>query len=112
MTACPKFAYVRSRKLLQAVASLPCQHCGRHGCTQAAHSNQAAHGKGRSIKASDIYTAALCETCHAALDQGSHMTREQRVTLWAGAWRNTVRSLLASGLWPTEIEIPDIRVMN
>lgn len=112
MTAFPKFQYVRSRKLLKAVASLPCQHCGRQGCTQAAHSNQSAHGKGRSIKASDVYTAALCETCHSALDQGSHMTREQRVTLWTNAWRNTVRALLANGLWPAEIAIPDIRRMN
>jgi hypothetical protein len=28
------------------------------------------------------------------------------------AWRNTVRALLANGLWPVEIAIPDIRVMH
>jgi len=104
-----KFNYVRSRKLLQAVASIPCQHCGRDGYTQAAHSNQSAHGKGRSIKASDVFTAALCDVCHAALDQGSHMNREQRVTLWGDAWRKTVKTLVSGGLWPLDVEIPDIR---
>jgi len=108
----PKFSYVRSKKLLRAVASLPCQHCGREGYTQAAHSNQGEHGKGRGIKASDIYTAALCETCHAALDQGSHLSRDQRQDLWGNAWRRTVRTLLASGEWPHDVAVPDIRVIN
>ena len=107
-----KFQYVRSRKLLQAVASLPCQHCTREGYTQAAHSNQSIHGKGRSIKASDVFTAALCDVCHAALDQGSHMTKEQRVTLWGDAHVKTVRELVRRGMWPLEIEIPDIRRLN
>lgn len=38
----PKFPYVRSKPLLKAVATLPCQICGCHG-TQASHSNQSAH---------------------------------------------------------------------
>jgi hypothetical protein len=50
----PKTEYIRSRQLLMAVASLPCQHCGRHGMTQAAHANEASMGKGRGIKASDV----------------------------------------------------------
>lgn len=112
MTARPKFDYVRSKKLLRAVASIPCQHCGREGYTQAAHSNWSEHGKGRSIKASDIYTAALCCTCHSALDQGSHLSREQRQDLWGNAWRRTVRTLVSNGEWPQDVAIPDIRVMN
>jgi len=112
MIAFPKITYVRSKKLLQAVASIECQHCGQHGFTQAAHSNQSSHGKGRSLKASDIFTAALCETCHAALDSGSHLTREQRVTMWGEAHIKTVRELVKRGLWPMDVTIPDIRVMN
>jgi len=112
MTARPKFNYIRSRKLLQAVADLPCQHCGRDGYTQAAHGNEGWMGKGRGIKASDVYTAALCYTCHAALDQGSHMTREQRATMWGDAWRKTVRALLSAGTWPADVPVPDIRLMN
>lgn len=109
MTAIAKFAYVRSRKLLLAVASLPCMHCGAHGLTQAAHSNQAAHGKGRGIKASDVFTAALCTTCHHELDQGHRLSRHERVDLWTNAWRNTVRALVQQGKWPNDIPIPDIR---
>jgi hypothetical protein len=112
MTARPKFAYIRSRKLLKAVADLPCQNCGRYGYTQAAHSNQSEHGKCMAKKASDVYTAALCYTCHSALDQGSHMTREQRVELWGNAWRKTVKALLSAGTWPADVAIPDIRLMN
>ena len=107
-----KFQYVRSRPLLMAVASLPCQHCGRDGYTQAAHSNQAVHGKGKAIKASDVFTAALCYVCHAALDQGSHLTREQRTGLWHDAWVKTVRALVSGGDWPMNVPIPDIRVFN
>ena len=63
-----KFNYFRSKNHLKNVADLPCQHCGAEGQTQAAHSNWAKHGKGRGIKASDEYTAALCQACHAELD--------------------------------------------
>jgi hypothetical protein len=107
-----KFDYVRSRALLQAVASLPCQHCGRWGMTQAAHSPRHYHGKGRGIKASDIYTAALCCYCHAELDQGKKWSREERATVWGDAWRATVRTLLREGMWPKDVPVPEIRAMN
>ena len=58
------------------------------------------------MKASDIYTAAMCEQCHAAVDSGSHMTREQRVTMWGDAHTKTVRELVKRGLWPKDVEIP------
>ena len=46
----------RSEKLRRAVAGLPCQHCGREGCTQAAHRNES---KGMGMKVSDALLAAL-----------------------------------------------------
>jgi hypothetical protein len=58
----------RNPKLLKAVASLPCQECGKEG-TQAAHANWSWSGKGMGIKAHDMYVAALCPECHYALDQ-------------------------------------------
>lgn len=112
MTACPKFTYIRSRKLLQAVAGLPCMHCGAHGSTQAAHSNQSAHGKGRGIKASDVFVAALCWICHQMLDQGSRLSRAERIDLWTTAWRNTVRALVQRGEWPSDVPVPDIRLFH
>ena len=107
-----KFAYVRSRPLLDAIKALPCQHCGAAGPSDPAHSNQAAHGKGKGIKASDIYAAALCRHDHNEIDQGSRLTQDERVALWTAAWRKTVRELLRRGTWPLDIEIPDIRSMN
>jgi hypothetical protein len=70
--------------LLALVRRLPCANCGRHG-TQAAHSNLAKHGKGKSIKASDAATFPLCPDCHRDFDQGgllSHDEAEQLTDQW------------------------------
>ena len=75
----------------------------------AAHSNQAQHGKGKSIKASDQYVASLCYRCHSHLDQGAQLSRAERDAMWTEAHRKTVRLLLARGLWPMAVPIPDIR---
>jgi hypothetical protein len=84
-----KFQYWRSKKHLQNVASLPCQHCGLDGQTQAAHSNMATHGKGRGIKASDHFTAALCFACHHDLDAGHRLTKEQKQKMFFDALKST-----------------------
>jgi hypothetical protein len=47
-----------------------------------AHSNQAAHGKGKSIKAYDYYTLPACRACHNELDQGMRYTRAEKFALW------------------------------
>lgn len=109
----PKHQYVRSKKLMEAYRKIECQHCGRDdGSVCGAHSNQSVHGKGRSIKASDEFAASLCYVCHSALDQGSHLSRMDRETLWSNAHRKTVRELLKRGFWPLDVQVPDIRVMN
>ena len=59
---------MRDSKRLAAIRKLPCIRCG-HPDSQAAHSNSAKHGKGRSIKASDGFTIPLCFKCHAAFDR-------------------------------------------
>ena len=59
---------MRSPKRLAEIRKLPCVRCG-HPNSQAAHSNSAKHGKGRSIKSSDQFTIPLCATCHAAFDR-------------------------------------------
>jgi hypothetical protein len=101
----PKFKYFRSKKHLKNVASLACQHCGLEGSTQAAHSNQLKHGKGRSLRASDEYTAALCIRCHFILDQGSKLTKEERIDMWEKAHRKTIERLIELDLWPDEVKI-------
>ena len=59
---------MRSPKRLAEIRKLPCVKCGNPS-SQAAHSNSAKHGKGRSIKASDEFTIPLCAICHAAFDR-------------------------------------------
>ena len=86
------------------VAELPCQNCYIEGQTQAAHSNWAEHGKARGLKASDEFTAALCQKCHTELDQGARLTKEQRRMLWQMAYQKTVAKLKASGNWPSELQ--------
>lgn len=58
---------MRDAKRLAAIRKLPCVRCGNPN-SQAAHSNSAKHGKGRGIKASDLFTIPLCAICHAAFD--------------------------------------------
>lgn len=104
MIARPKQQYFRSRKHLMNVASLPCQNCYIEGQTQAAHSNWVdLGGKARGLKASDEYTAALCQSCHIEIDSGARLTKEQRRNLWVMAWQKTVAKLKGQGKWPDEL---------
>jgi hypothetical protein len=108
----PKTQYIRSKALMKAYRLIPCQHCGRDdGTVVGAHSNSSSMGKGMGIKAHDL-CASLCHVCHAALDQGSHLSRMQRETLHSDAHRKTVAELLKRGLWPLDVPIPDTRRMN
>jgi len=100
-----KHQYVRSKKLLQLVASLPCQLCGSEQYVQAAHTNWGG-GKGRGIKADDNLTAALCMWCHHDIDQGNKWSRQERQQAWVAAHMNTVATLVDSGQWPVDIPIP------
>lgn len=103
----PKFAYIRSLALIKACREIPCQHCGTSdGTVCAAHSNESAHGKGRGIKASDVFVAAMCHRCHHELDQGAFMSQAGKVAMWRAAWRKTVNQLVNNGLWPAGIEVP------
>jgi hypothetical protein len=89
----------RNDKLLRAVRDAPCMNCGvRDGTVVAAHSNQLRDGKGRSIKAHDYRIAALCFRCHMELDQGSKLSKEERVQLWEQAHRSTVGWLFDNDL--------------
>lgn len=85
----------RSEAWLRAVSSLPCQNCGREGLTQAAHRNQS---KGMGMKTDDCLTAALCVDCHARVDQGTHMTREDRRAMLDAMILATLVELCNQGL--------------
>ena len=103
----PKHNYVRSQKLLKMVAKLPCQCCGMDNGVQAAHSNWSEWGgKGKSLKSSDEYVAALCLKCHFEIDQGAHLSKEERKDMWLKAHIATVEAL--GDRWPAEVPKPSI----
>ena len=75
---------MRSPKRLAEIRKLQCVRCGNPN-SQAAHSNSAKHGKGRSIKASDEFTISLCFKCHAAFDRfelGNRAENEAMFDQW------------------------------
>jgi hypothetical protein len=89
----------RSRKLLDACRLLPCAACGAEdGTVVAAHGNSYADGKGRSLKSSDAAVAALCYRCHAEMDSGKSMSREERREMFLTAHIKTLRSLIERGI--------------
>src|SRR5260364_214072 len=69
---------LRSEKFRHLIATLPCMCCGKEGQNQAAPANFQSFGKWMGIKASDAALMALCVRCHAELDQGQTMMKEER----------------------------------
>ena len=92
----------RNKQLLKLISSFPCQSCGiEDGTIVAAHSNQLRDGKGRGIKAHDYRVASLCYRCHTELDQGTKMSKSERVEFWEEAHRRTIAQLFERGLLHT-----------
>jgi len=88
----------RNKKLLELVRQCPCQQCGiEDGTVVAAHSNQLRDGKGRGLKAHDYRIAALCFRCHTEIDQGTKMSKAERVESWEEAHRGTIGWLFENG---------------
>lgn len=84
----------RSKKWLAAVGQIEqCVLCGRWG-TQVAHMNE---GKGMGMKTDDCATAAIYQECHHEIDNGSHLSREERRCLMNRAIVLTVIKLVRMG---------------
>ncbi|AMC37033.1 hypothetical protein VN23_09065 [Janthinobacterium sp. B9-8] len=91
----PKAAPKKSATWLDAVRSLEfCVLCGTHG-VQAAHRNE---GKGKSQKVDDALTAALCLKCHHEIDNGVHLSKEERRAMADRAIVLTLRELFQRDL--------------
>jgi len=102
----PKMNYIRNKSLLKVVAAMSCQRCGHHE-SQAAHSNWHG-GKGRGIKASDNYVAALCQPCHQEIDSGHLMTKAERMHAWYLAHIQTIHYLQITNQWPKGVPLTDL----
>ena len=83
---------MRSPKRLAEIRKLPCVRCGNPN-SQAAHSNSAKHGKGRSIKSSDQFTIPLCHSCHAAFDRFELGNRAESEAMFEKWWVRDERML-------------------
>jgi len=78
---------------MEMYREIACQNCSNNdGTVCGAHSNQAKHGKGRGIKASDEFCASLCNYCHGWLDWGE-CSRQAKVKMWEEAHIKTVSRL-------------------
>lgn len=97
---CFKVQTYRSRELLRIVGHAPfCMACGQRndGTVVACHANSQKFGKGRSLKAHDWAVCAMCFRCHAELDQGAFLSRQQREEMWMDAYIRTLAWLFESG---------------
>ena len=82
------------RRWFSAVASLEqCVLCGQYG-VQVAHRNE---GRGLGQKSPPCNTAALCPSCHHEIDNGRHLTREERRAMMDRAIVLTHELLAKSG---------------
>lgn len=94
----------RNKKLLEIARKFACQNCGiDDGTVVAAHSNQIRDGKGKGIKAHDYRIASLCFKCHHEIDQGSTLSKAERLELWESAHRKTIASLFEQGYLHTKV---------
>lgn len=64
--------------------------CAKRETVVPAHSNQQQHGKGMGIKADDLYTVPACLHCHAELDQGHRLTKDERRLAWDRAYERWI----------------------
>jgi hypothetical protein len=100
-----KYAYVRSRKLLDSAEGQVCT-AGFPGCTRdskttvAAHANYDFTGKGAGIKSSDIYSADMCQSCHDTYDgrKPSALNEDQKEWYFWRAFVRTLNRRIAEGL--------------
>lgn len=101
-----------NRALLDLCYQIPCTADWPHDCgpSEPAHSNQAKHGKGKSLKAHDCFVAAICRNAHRELDQGKWFDRDTKEVYWQRAFEKTLLELWRRGLLcPTPRNVGDLR---
>ena len=83
-----------AKRWYQAVAELEtCSMCRGYG-VQVSHRNQ---GRGLGQKSPYWLTAAICPADHHAIDNGPHMTQDERRAAWNAAYVDTIDRLIRSG---------------
>lgn len=107
----PKKETLEHEGYRRLVALLPCKNCGIGSYSQAAHPNT---GKGQGLKTDDRLCFPLCcdrpgvRGCHSQFDQAALFPKHVRRAL-EPAWAvDTQRQILALGLWPANLPIPEM----
>lgn len=49
------------------------------------------------LKADDVFHAAACHSCHAEIDQGSNLTRDERLEYWRRGFERTMLMYFQNG---------------
>lgn len=91
----------RNKKIIDFAKDAPfCMGCLKRndGTIVAAHSNMLCHGKGRGMKAHDIFVAFLCSDCHREIDQGREHDGVEHRLYWTIAHGRTWEWILKNGL--------------
>ena len=103
MTARPKSKPMRSRKLLDLAHEYHYCTINMLGCKgYESEGLEPAHGPkywldgGGAMKASDVFAMA-CHWCHAEIDQGRRLTREEREWYWGRGAARTWAILMQDG---------------
>ena len=103
----------RNRAYLMLVASLECYHCRLHGHSQAAHPNS---GKTKGRKKCDSKVFPMCcvsgRDHHTQFDQYKLVSRADMPAYEHAAYVWTVKTLIARGMWPLGMPIPDLRTFD
>ncbi|MCE2724701.1 MAG: DUF1364 domain-containing protein [Betaproteobacteria bacterium] len=114
----PKDDVYRNPALLRLALGQNCTLMFNHGAGHdpatvvSAHSNSAAHAKGKSQKSHDNMICWACANCHSILDQGKQMSRPEKERAFANAMRETRFQLFVKGLIKTESGVDFAKAMN
>lgn len=104
----PKFQYVRSKRARDSARDESCTmnspECNYDKATTVlCHSNESEHGKGKGIKASDIYTFYGCSGCNSWYDN-SPAPKSVKLALFWPAWEKTQKRFREKGLMEVVVE--------
>lgn len=106
----PKTDTLEHEGYRRLVALLPCKNCGIGSYSQAAHPNT---GKGQGLKTDDRLCFQLCcdrpgvRGCHPQFDQAALFPKHVRRALEPAWASDTQRHILALGLWPQDLPLPE-----
>lgn len=88
----------RNKKILQAAKGEDCTmqspNCnGDRATVVACHSNMLVHGKGKGLKAHDLFIFFGCSGCHEFYDRGAATRDEKEWYFWRAHSRTLMRLL-------------------